>query len=144
MKLKDIMTTDVRFLRPNTTLKECGQWMKALDIGAIPICDGERIVGIVTDRDLTLQGTAEGLAPAETPVSRVMSTPVIYCYEDDEIARAAHLMETKQIRRLVVINREKRLTGIVALGDLAAKSSDKDLSEEVLEKVSEPVRGRAA
>ncbi len=138
MQLKDIMTRDVEVVSPDATLKEAAEKMKSLDVGVIPVCDGERLVGMLTDRDITIRATAEGRDPNTTKVSETMTPDVAYCYEDQDIAAAALIMEERQIRRLPILSRDKRVVGIVALGDLAVDTGDEELSGEVLEEVSRP------
>ena len=138
MRLKDIMTHDVEVIGPDGTLQEAADRMKELDVGMLPVCDGERLVGMLTDRDITVRATAEGEAPTDVRVRDVMTPEVIYCFEDALVSDAALLMQQKQVRRLLVLNRDKRLVGIVSLGDLAAKTHDKPLAGDVLERVSEP------
>jgi CBS domain-containing protein len=137
MVLREIMTTHVEVVHPEATLKEAAQKMKALDVGPIPVCDGERLQGMLTDRDNTVRATAEGRDPNTTKVREVMTPDVVYCFEDQDVREAADIMEEKQIRRLVVLNRDKRLVGIVSLGDLATQTGDAELeSEELSETLS--------
>jgi CBS domain-containing protein len=138
MQLKDIMTRDVEVVHPNATLEEAAEKMKQLNVGPLPVCDGDRLVGMLTDRDVTVRATAAGRDPKTTRVREVMTDEVLYCFEDQDTNEAARVMEDKQIRRLVVLNRDKRLVGIVSLGDLAVATQDDQLSGEVLERVSEP------
>lgn len=138
MKLRDILTKDPQVIRPDAMICEAARIMRERDIGMLPVCDGERLVGSITDRDLTIRAVAEGSDPLTTQVREVMTPKMFWCYDDDDIEDAAQLMEEKQIRRLPIINREKRLVGIVSLGDLALRSDDDLLVEEVLESVSEP------
>jgi CBS domain-containing protein len=138
MLLKDIMTRDVEVIRPDASLQEAAERMRALDVGPLPVCDGERLVGMITDRDLTVRATAEGKDPATTQVRDVMTADVHYCFEDQDVNEAARMMQERQVRRLLVLNRDKRLAGIVSLGDLAVETDDEDLSGETLEAVSEP------
>jgi len=114
--------------------------MKNMEVGPLPVCDHDRLVGMITDRDITVRATAEGLDPWTTHVSEVMTPDVVYCFEDDHVSEAVRLMEEKQIRRLVVLSRDKRLVGIVTLGDLAVETGDAALSAHALEAVSEPNR----
>ena len=108
--------------------------MRALDIGALPVCDGDRLVGMITDRDITLRLVAEGLNPMATHAEDCMSRGVIWCFEDDSIEQAQELMRKRQIRRLPVISREKRLVGILAVGDLAIKAGEvREVGETVQE-----------
>ncbi len=138
MQLKDVMTRDVEVVHPNATLEEAAAKMDSLDIGPLPVCDGNRLVGMVTDRDITVRATAAGKDPRTTQVRDVMTDNVVYCFDDDDTNEAARLMEEQQIRRLVVLDRDKRLVGIVSLGDLAVATQDDQLSGEVLERISEP------
>jgi CBS domain-containing protein len=140
MKLRDVMTRDVEIVAPEATLAEAAQKMKRLDIGPLPVCNGDQLLGIVTDRDITIRATAQGRDPASTPVKDVMSDEVIYCYDDQDVKEAAKLMQEHQIRRLIVLNRDKRLVGIVSLGDLAVEAKNDKLSGETLEQVSEPAQ----
>ena len=112
--------------------------MKSLDVGSLPVCDGRRLQGMLTDRDITIRATAEGRDPRQTPVHEVMTPETIYCFEDQEASEAARLMEQRQIRRLPILNRNKDLVGIVALGDLAVDMPNDKRVGEVLEGISEP------
>lgn len=139
MKIRDILTKEPEVIRPEATICEAARKMKEFDIGMLPVCDGDRLVGSVTDRDLAIRGAAEGLDPLRTSVKEVMTAKIRYCFEDSDLEEAASMMEREQIRRLVVLNRSKRLVGIVSVGDLAVRCShDQHLVEEVLEKVCEP------
>ena len=138
MKLRDVMTPRVEVVHPDATIQEAARKMKDLDVGPIPVCDGDRLVGMLTDRDITVRATAEGRDPTRTRVREVMSEGVQYCFEDDDVRAAAETMQRAQIRRLVVLNRDKRLVGIVSLGDLAVTPGAKDEAAEALEEVSEP------
>jgi CBS domain-containing protein len=138
MQVKEVMTRGVECVSPDATLQEAARKMKDLDVGPLPICDNDRLAGMVTDRDITVRAVAEGKDPRNTPVREVMTPGINYCFEDDDVASAARQMKEKQIRRLVVLNREKRLVGIVSLGDLAVETGDDHLSGETLERVSQP------
>jgi len=137
MQLKDVMTRDVEVIAPDATLTEAAQKMKALNVGPLPVCDGERLLGMLTDRDITVRATAAGQSPREVRVRDVMTRDVVYGFEDQDVGDAVRLMEQRQIRRLVVLNRDQKLVGIVSLGDLAVEANQQ-LAGEVLEKVSEP------
>jgi len=139
MQVKDVMTQGVQCVSPGASIAQAAEKMKQLNVGSLPICgDDDRLAGMITDRDITVRATAEGFQPNVTCVRDVMTPGIIYCYEDQEVAEAAHLMEDHQIRRLAVLNRDKRLVGIVSLGDVAVKHHDDRLSGEALERVSEP------
>lgn len=138
MQLKDIMTRDVEVVHPNMKLEEAARKMDALDIGPLPVCDEGRLVGMITDRDITVRATAAGADPRSTRVQDVMTRDVVYGYEDQDVNEAARIMQERQIRRLLVLNRDKRLVGIVSLGDLAVDAENTRLSGETLEGVSRP------
>ena len=138
MQLKEMMTPQVEVIAPEATIREAAEKMSHRDIGPLPVCDGERLVGMVTDRDITVRAVAEGRDPATTLVREVMTSDLVYGFEDQDVQDAARLMEQYQIRRLPVLNRSKQLVGIVALGDLAVHPGQQPLAGEVLEQVSEP------
>ena len=138
MQLKEVMTRNVEVIGPEATLEDAASRMDALDIGPLPVCENDRLVGMITDRDITVRSTAMGEDPKTTHVRDAMSKDVLYCHEDDDVRDASRLMERKQVRRLPVLSREDRLVGIVSLGDLAVWTRDEQLSGEVLQQVSEP------
>ncbi|HEV8717865.1 MAG TPA: CBS domain-containing protein [Candidatus Binatia bacterium] len=138
MQLKEIMTQGVQVIAPEATIKEAAEKMKQLNIGPLPVCDGERLVGMLTDRDITTRVVAEGYDPTTTKIREMMTPDIVYCFEDQDVQEAAHLMEQHQIRRLPIVNHNKWLVGIVSLGDLAVGTGDQKLAGEVLEQVSEP------
>jgi CBS domain-containing protein len=138
MRLGEVMTRDVETVSSDASLMEAAAQMKSLDVGLMPVCDGEELKGTLTDRDITVRATAEGLDPSRTRVSEIMSTDVVYCFEDQEIEEAMSLMEARQIRRLPVLTREKRLVGIVSLGDLAVHAGQSELLGDTLKEVSRP------
>ena len=138
MKLNKIMTRDVQVVRPTDTLQTAVLKMRGHDIGMLPICDNDRLVGVVTDRDIAIRAAAEGLDPKSATCAEVKSDGVVCCYDDESVDEAARVMKAKQIRRLLVLDRDdKRLVGVVALGDVATNGTAK-LSGEILESVSEP------
>lgn len=143
MKVNEIITHDPEVIRPETALIEAAQKMKSMDIGMLPVCDGDRLVGVITDRDITVRGVAQGYDPKTARVQEVMTPEVIYCFDDEDVKDVAKKMEEKQVRRLPVLNREKRLVGIVSLGDLAVRTGKEKLAGEVLERVSEPGHSRS-
>ena len=138
MQVQDIMTPNVEVIFPAASLREAAEKMSRLDIGPLPVCDGERLVGMLTDRDITVRATAQGLDPNTTSVREVMTPEVVYCFADQEVEIAAQMMEVRQIRRVPVLDRDKRLVGIVALGDIALQAEDRELAENTLEGVSVP------
>jgi CBS domain-containing protein len=138
MRLRDIMTNDVHAIPPGASLRQAAQEMKSCDIGALPVCQNDKLIGLITDRDIAMRAVAAGKDPESCCVSEAMTPNLIYCYEDEDVARAAELMEERQIRRLPVMDRNNRLVGIVSLADLATRQRDEQLSGQVLEQVSQP------
>jgi len=139
MLVAEVMSLGVECARPSDSVARAARRMRDLDVGSLPVCgDDERIEGIVTDRDITVRAVSNGSDVQGACVRDVMTPTIVYCYEDQEVEDAARLMEQHQIRRLVVINRNKRLVGILSLGDLAVRTGDDRLSGEALEQVSEP------
>ena len=128
----------VEVVGPDDTLQQAARKMKDLDIGPLPVCEGTRVVGLLTDRDITVRATAEGLDPKATPVRRVMSEEVVSCFEDQDVGEAAELMQRRQIRRVLVLSRENQLVGMVSLGDLATGAGPEGKPGDVLERVSDP------
>jgi CBS domain-containing protein len=121
-------------------LQEAAKMMKSLDVGSLPVCDGNRLLGMLTDRDITIRATAEGRDPTTTTVRETMTEKILYCYEDQDVREAAQIMEERQIRRLPILNRDKRLVGIVSLGDLAVDSGQEQIAGEALTEISRPAR----
>ena len=142
MQVFEVMTPDVVSVGPEATLMEAAQAMKDLDVGPLPICDGDRLLGMITDRDITVRATAKGLDPRNTEVRHVMTPEVVCCREGDDVREAARQMQDSQLRRLLVVSPEGRLVGIVSLGDLALQAGEDRLTGQTLEKVSEPTLSR--
>src|SRR3954469_18007168 len=140
MKIPDIMSRDVEVIRPDSVIQEAAAKMKDLDIGSLPVCENQRLLGVLTDRDITVRAVASGRNPSTTTVSETMTPEFIYCFEDENVKEAAKLMERHQIRRLPILDREKHLVGIVSLGDLALETDREKMSARVLEEVSEPAK----
>ena len=136
MKIKDVMTTSVECVRPETTLQEAAAKMKSLNVGSLPVCEGDRPIGIITDRDIVVRAIAEGRDPRTARVPEVMTADVVSVSETADVKEAARLMKDRQIRRIVVVDPSKRVVGIVSLGDIAGDTHDDKMSGEVLEKVS--------
>lgn len=138
MKLSEIMSRNVEVIQPDDSLQLAAKRMRDRNIGFLPVCDGETLIGVLSDRDITIRALAEGMDVAIMLGRDLMTTPAIYCFEDQDVTEAAKIMEENQIRRLVVLSRDdKRLVGVISLGDLA-RNGTTDLSGKVLQKVSEP------
>jgi len=136
MHVNEAMSTDVKIANPNQTLKEAAAIMAEIDAGILPVGDNDRLVGMITDRDIAVRGVAKGLKP-DAKVREVMSKEVMYCFEDDDIEDVALNMAELKVRRLPVLNREKRLVGIVSLGDIAMTDGP-DMAGEAICGISEP------
>lgn len=135
--ISEIMTRDVRTVSPQENIRRAAQIMDELNVGAIPVCDGDRLIGMVTDRDITVRATAAGESPENTMVRDVMSVSVKTCFEDQPVDEVMEQMRDVQIRRVPVIDHEtKNLIGIVSLGDVATKHSAE--VDRTLEKISTP------
>ena len=143
MQVKEVMSRGVECVRPNATLQEAAQRMRELNVGPLPVCgDDDRLMGMITDRDIAVRAVAEGLDPWTARVRDIMTPTIVYCFDDQDVNEAAQLMTENQIRRLVVLSREKRLVGILSLGDMAVETGDEQLAGHTLEAVSEPVGPR--
>jgi len=139
MFVKEVMTEGVACARPGDSLALTAERMRDLNVGAMPVCGEDRLIGMITDRDITIRATADGCSPDQVNVNDCMTPEIAWCFDDDDVSDAAHLMEEKQIRRVAVLDHNKRLVGIISLGDLAVKA-DSHFSEEALECVSEPAK----
>ena len=136
MKVSDVMSTDVETVRPDQMVRDAARFMLQADAGSIPVTDGNRLVGMITDRDIAVRGVALGYGP-DTPVSELMTSGVVSAHADELVEEAARKMGEAQVRRLPVIDHEERLVGIVSLGDLA-RETDEDTAGQALEGVSAP------
>ncbi|MFP4069653.1 MAG: CBS domain-containing protein [Verrucomicrobiota bacterium] len=136
MKLNEVMTKDPEYVKLNTPLIEVARRMRDLDVGMLPVGDGIKLKGMITDRDITIRATAEGMDTKTVKVSDIMTPEVLYAYEDEDVEKAIQTMKEKQVRRLVVLNRNKDMVGIVALADIATDVGDPEQKAEALEGVS--------
>jgi CBS domain-containing protein len=137
MKVSECMTRDVQVVKPDQPIQEAARFMLKADAGAMPVCDGERLLGMVTDRDIAVRAVANGRGP-DTPVREAMTEELLYCYDDDDIEEVAMKMSDAQVRRFPVISRDdKRLVGIVSLGDLS-RSEQGEAASVALGGVTDP------
>jgi CBS domain-containing protein len=136
MRVSDAMTRDVRVASPGQPIREVAKLMDEIDAGSVPVGENDRLIGMITDRDIAVRAVAAGKGP-ETQVRDVMSSDVKYCYEDEDLDHVAKNMADIKVRRLPVVSREKRLVGIVSLGDLARKDGGKSAGKTV-RAVSQP------
>ena len=136
MKVSDAMTTDVQLCTPDESLRDAAEAMVTLNVGLLPVTDNERLVGMISDRDIAIRGVAMGFGP-DSQVRNVMTEDVKYCFEDQDIEEVTQNMGEIQVRRLPVLNRDKRLVGIIALGDIA-RAEVGDGTAEALSQISQP------
>ena len=136
MKVSEVMTRDVRTIQPDQTAQEAASFMLSADAGSIPVTDGERLIGMITDRDIAVRGVAKGNGP-DTPVRDLMSNDVICARIDEDCSEVASRMSEAQVRRLPVIDQSERLCGIVSLGDLSRETQGEQ-AHQALEGVSQP------
>jgi CBS domain-containing protein len=138
MKLSEIMTRDVAIIQPDDSLQTAAKMMRDLNIGFLPVCDGETLIGVLSDRDITVRALAEGMDVNIMLGRDLMTVPAVYCFEDQDVSEAAQIMAENQIRRLVILGRENnRVVGVLSLGDLA-RHETADRSGQVLQRVSQP------
>jgi CBS domain-containing protein len=138
MQVQEIMSRDVVLASPDDTVQSAAKKMAEIDAGALPVGEQDRLVGMVTDRDIVVRAVAKGSEPKQCKVRDVMSSDIKYCYEDESVEDVARNMSSLQIKRLPVLNREKRLVGIVALGDLATEPGATDKAKSALSGISRP------
>lgn len=137
MKISEYMTDDVETVTPEQSIREAARFMLRADAGSMPVCDGDKLIGMITDRDIAVRAVAEGRGP-DTPVREAMTDEILYCYDDDDVDDVALQMSNKQVRRFPVVSREdKRLIGIVSLGDLS-RMGERETAAKVMEGVTDP------
>ena len=136
-RLKDLMSRDVKVISPDTSIDEAARAMRDGDFGMLPVSENDRMIGAISDRDIAIRAVAAGKGPG-TKVREIMSEGICWAYDDDTVESAAKRMSERQVRRLPVVNRDKRLVGIIALGDFAVDSSEIRPAAEALAKISEP------
>ena len=138
LRIKDVMTPQAAVISPDATTEDAAALMKTLDIGVLPVCDEEGLVGVLTDRDLVVRVLAVTRDPKAMLVGEAMTPSVVYCFEDDDVEHAAAVMAGQQIRRLPVLDKYRKLVGIVSVGDIAVNTQDHQLTGKVLEDLSQP------
>ena len=136
MKVSEVMTRDVQTVQPDQTVQQAASFMLSADAGSIPVTEGDRLIGMITDRDIAVRGIAKGYGP-DTPVRELMTDDLVIARIDDDVEDVASRMSQAQVRRLPVIDQDERLCGIVSLGDLSRETDD-ECAVEALEGVSQP------
>ena len=134
--IRDVMTREVFLIKPTQTIREAAELMASADVGSLPVSENERLAGMLTDRDVTLRAVAKGLGP-DTPVAKVMTADIKHCRDDEDVSAVATRMAELGVRRLPVIDADKRVVGIVALSNIA-QSGNQKASESLLEGVAQP------
>ena len=137
MKVREAMSREVRLCSPDDSIRDAARMMREIDAGSIPVGENDRLVGMLTDRDITVRAVAEGMGP-ETSIREVMTPEIHYCFEDEDIDDVCEKMSDQQIRRLPVLDDAKRLVGIVSLGDLARKADGADEAGQALSGIAKP------
>jgi len=135
MKVREIMSTNVECVSPDTGVKEVALKMKKLDVGFIPVCENDRLAGTLTDRDIVLRGVAEGRDLNTTKARELMTNEIIWCFEDEDVKTVAKKMREKEVRRMLILNRDKRLVGVVSIGDVS--QVEEKVSGQTLHEITE-------
>jgi CBS domain-containing protein len=132
MQVKEIMKKNVKIIKPDSTLKEASEYMRDMDCGYLPVGENDKLTGAITDRDIIVRGIAAGHDSNDAMVKDVMTGKVQYCFEDDDIKVAGERMKNEKVRRLVVLNKDKRMTGVISLGDIACHCNDNHMTGEIM------------
>ena len=128
-QIKDVMTPNFKFMAPDSPIAQVAQQMRDIDSGFMPLAENDKMVGMITDRDIIIRAIAEGKDPANTPAREIMTAKTYYCYDDQDIEEVCNNMGEIQVRRLPVVNRDKRLVGVVSMGDLAQSASRPNIGQ---------------
>ena len=137
-QVHEVMTRGVRTVAPGDTIVQAAKALEELEVGVLPVCDGSRLVGVVTDRDIAVRGVAREIDLGASPVKQIMTADAYWCYADDTVDEALSQMSAVQIRRLPVVDRDKRLVGILSLGDMALADGQANAATDALCGISEP------
>ena len=138
MQAKEFMTTSVECIPPGMSVQNAAMRMKSLDVGFLPVCERDRLVGTITDRDMVLRVIADGKDISDCKARDIMTTDVFWCYEDQTADEVAQYMADREIRRILVLDRNKRLTGVISIGDLAKGGEEQKTGETIREIVEAP------
>jgi CBS domain-containing protein len=137
MKVSEIMSGNVECIEPGTSIKDVAKKMRALDVGFLPVCEGDKPVGTLTDRDITIRHVADGQNPYRVKARDIMTPNVIFCYQDQDVEEVAKFMQEHEVRRILIYNRRGQLAGVVSLGDLAKVAGEQSLAGETLKDIAE-------
>jgi CBS domain-containing protein len=136
MKVQQIMSQNVECIDPTTPIAKAAQKMRELDVGFLAVCDGERPVGTITDRDIVIRSVAQSLDPRLERVREIMTSDAFHCYEDDDVEAVGKYMQEKRVRRMLILDRNENLVGVVSLGDIAMTSGEQELAGETLGEIA--------
>jgi CBS domain-containing protein len=142
MQVRELMSSDIEVIAPDTTIQDAARRMRDADVGALPVGDNDQLIGIITDRDIVVRGVAEGKADGNATVRDVLTDDLTFCFEEDDVGDAANLMADRQVRRLPVLSADKKLVGMVALADISRR--DVDAGGAALGDISQPSGGQEA
>ena len=137
MKIGEIMSRNVECIESDGSIKEAAEKMRSLDVGFLPVCEGETVVGTLTDRDITIRHVADGQNPYRVKVRDIMTPDALYCLEDDDVNEVARYMQEHEVRRVLIYDRNHHLAGVVSLGDLAKVVGEERLAGETLKDIAE-------
>jgi CBS domain-containing protein len=137
MKISEIMTRRVECIQPDASIKDAAEKMRALDVGFLPVCEGDKPVGTLTDRDITIRHVADGQNPYRVKARDIMTPNVFFCYQDQDVEELAKFMRNCEIRRVLICDRRGQLTGIISLGDLSRAAGEQRLAGETLKDIAE-------
>ncbi len=137
MKVREIMSRNVECVDPDTSIKEIAQTMRLLDVGFVPICEGNRVIGTLTDRDITIRHVADGQNPYRVKGRDIMTPSVLYCYADQDVEEVGRYMQEHQVRRVLIFDPGENLVGVVSLGDISKAAGEEYLAGEILKEIAE-------
>jgi len=136
MRVHEIMTRQVECILPNTTIRDAAEKMQLLDVGFLPICEDDRLLGTITDRDIAIRAVAEGLNPQKVKVRQIMTPNAFYCFEDEDVEDVSASMQEKEVKRMLLLDRDHKLVGVVSLGDISKTAGEQRLAGETLGEIS--------
>ena len=137
MKISEIMSRNVECISGDTSIKDAAETMRSVDVGFLPVCEGDHVIGILTDRDITIRHVADGQNPYRVKVREIMTPDALYCFEDQDIEEVGRFMQGHEVRRVLIFDRARQLVGVVSLGDISKASGEQILAGETLKEIAE-------
>ncbi len=137
MKIREIMSRNVESIQPDTTIKDAAEKMRLLDVGFLPVCDGETVVGTLTDRDITIRHVADGQNPYRVKAGDIMTPSAFYCFEDEDVEEVGRYMQQHEVRRVLIFDASQQLVGVASLGDISKAAGEERLVGETLKEIAE-------